>query len=59
VQVAAVTRRSDGFFLVHVDSAPENNFPLVNGKATGPQARRLTDNDVIQLAGVKLGFFER
>jgi pSer/pThr/pTyr-binding forkhead associated (FHA) protein len=59
VQVAAVTRRSDGFFLVHVDSAPENNFPLVNGQATGPQARKLTDNDVIQLAGVKLGFFER
>jgi len=58
VQVAAVTRRSDGFYLVHVDSTPENNFPLVNGTAIGPQARKLIDNDVIQLAGVKLGFFE-
>jgi len=24
----------------------------------GPQARKLADNDVIQLAGVKMGFFE-
>jgi hypothetical protein len=30
----------------------------VNGAAIGPQARRLRDNDVIQLAGVKMGFFE-
>jgi hypothetical protein len=30
----------------------------VNGTAIGSQARKLTDNDVIQLAGVKMGFFE-
>ena len=29
----------------------------VNGTDIGPQARRLDDNDVIQLAGVKMGFF--
>ena len=58
VQVAAITRRSEGFYIVHVDATAENGFPLVNGVAIGPQARRLVDNDVIQLAGVKLGFFE-
>ncbi len=58
VQVAAITRRSDGYFIVHVDSDRENNFPLVNGAPIGAQARRLADNDVIQLAGVKMGFFE-
>ena len=58
VQVAAITRRSDGYFIVHVDSDKENNFPLVNGSPIGAQATRLTDNDVIQLAGVKMGFFE-
>jgi len=58
VQVAAITRRSDGYFIVHVDSEKENHFPLVNGAPIGAQARRLTDNDVIQLAGVKMGFFE-
>ncbi len=58
VQVAAITRRSDGYFIVHVESDKENDFPLVNGAPIGSQAKRLADNDVIQLAGVKMGFFE-
>jgi pSer/pThr/pTyr-binding forkhead associated (FHA) protein len=58
VQVAAITRRAEGYFIVHVDSGKEGDFPLVNGTPIGPQARRLRDNDVIQLAGVKMGFFE-
>jgi len=58
VQVAAITRRAEGYFIVHVDSGKEGDYPLVNGTPIGPQARRLSDNDVIQLAGVKMGFFE-
>jgi pSer/pThr/pTyr-binding forkhead associated (FHA) protein len=58
VQVAAITRRSEGYFIVHVDSDTANNPPLVNGAPIGEQARNLADNDVIQLAGVKMGFFE-
>ena len=58
VQVAAITRRSDGYYIVHVESGTEDDFPLVNGVPIGPQARRLHDNDVVQLAGVKMGFFE-
>src|ERR1700716_4101586 len=58
VQVAAITRRSEGYFIVHVDSGKENDYPQVNGVPIGPQARRLNDNDVVQLAGVKMGFFE-
>ena len=57
VQVAAITRRAEGYFIVHVDSGKENDFPLLNGTAIGAQATRLADNDVIQLAGVKMGFF--
>jgi pSer/pThr/pTyr-binding forkhead associated (FHA) protein len=57
VQVAAITRRAEGYFIVHVDSGKENDFPLLNGTAIGSQATRLADNDVIQLAGVKMGFF--
>jgi len=57
VQVAAITRRADGYYIVHVQSAREGDYPLVNGAAIGPQARRLHDNDVLQLAGVKMGFF--
>ena len=58
IQVAAITRRAEGYFIVHVDSGKENDFPHVNGVPIGPQARRLNDNDVVQLAGVKMGFFE-
>jgi pSer/pThr/pTyr-binding forkhead associated (FHA) protein len=58
IQVAAITRRAEGYFIVHVDSGKEGDYPLVNGVPIGPQARRLNDNDVIQLAGVKMGFFE-
>lgn len=58
VQVAAITRRADGFFIVHVDSGKPNDYPQVNGTLTGEQARKLQDNDVILLAGVKMGFFE-
>jgi pSer/pThr/pTyr-binding forkhead associated (FHA) protein len=57
VQVAAITRRAEGYYIVHVESGTEGDFPLVNGTPTGAQARKLQDNDVVQLAGVKMGFF--
>jgi pSer/pThr/pTyr-binding forkhead associated (FHA) protein len=57
VQVAAITRRAEGYYIVHVESGNTEGFPLVNGMAIGAQARKLQDNDVIQLAGVKMGFF--
>jgi hypothetical protein len=57
VQVAAITRRAEGYYIVHVESGTEGDYPLVNGTPIGPQARRLNDNDVVQLAGVKMGFF--
>jgi pSer/pThr/pTyr-binding forkhead associated (FHA) protein len=57
VQVAAITRRGEGYYIVHVDSGKPDDFPLLNGSPIGAQATRLNDNDVIQLAGVKMGFF--
>jgi pSer/pThr/pTyr-binding forkhead associated (FHA) protein len=57
VQVAAITRRAEGYYIVHVESGTEGDYPLVNGQPIGAQARKLTDNDVVQLAGVKMGFF--
>jgi pSer/pThr/pTyr-binding forkhead associated (FHA) protein len=57
VQVAAITRRSEGYYVVHVESGEEGDYPLVNGQPIGAQARKLSDNDVLQLAGVKMGFF--
>ena len=57
VQVAALTRRADGFFIVPVESGEGQGPPTVNGKPIGPQAHHLTDNDVIELANVKMGFY--
>lgn len=57
VQVAAVTRKADGFYIVPVETG-NNKLPLVNGEEVGPQARKLKNNDTIELAGVKMGFFE-
>lgn len=57
IQVAAITRRAEGFYIVHVEGGKQNKFPEVNGQDIGAQARRLVDNDVIELAGVKMGFF--
>lgn len=57
VQVAAITRRAEGYYIVHVESGKEGDYPLVNGQPIGAQARKLQDNDVLQLAGVKMGFF--
>ena len=57
IQVAAITRRSDTYYIVHVDSGKPDDFPLLNGTPIGAQATKLNDNDVIQLAGVKMGFF--
>jgi pSer/pThr/pTyr-binding forkhead associated (FHA) protein len=57
IQVAAISRRAEGYYIVHVESGTEDDYPRVNGQSIGPQARALRDNDVIQLAGVKMGFF--
>lgn len=57
MQVAAITRRAEGYFIVTVEKGSENDYPLVNGTSIGDQARKLNDNDVVQLAGVKMGFF--
>ncbi len=56
-QVAAVTRRSDGYYIVQVSGNGANTPPTVNGQSLGGHARRLDDSDVIELAGVKMGFF--
>ncbi len=57
VQVAALTRRADGFFIVPVESGEGQGPPTVNSKPIGPQAHQLADNDVIELANVKMGFY--
>lgn len=58
VQVAAITRRADGFFIVPVESGPGMGPPNVNDSPIGPQAHKLSNNDVIELANIKMGFYD-
>jgi pSer/pThr/pTyr-binding forkhead associated (FHA) protein len=55
VQVAAITRRPKGYFLIVVDAGKDNKMPLVNDSEIGKQ-HPLSDGDVIEVAGVKMGF---
>ena len=56
VQVAAITRRADGYYIVHVGGQGGGKRPLVNGAEIDAQARRLSNNDSIELAGTKMTF---
>lgn len=53
VQVAVITRRSDGYFIFRVEG---ESFPLLNGLALDTEARRLGDQDILEIAGVRMAF---
>lgn len=55
-QVAVITRRPHGYFITHVEGTV---FPVVNGRSLDAQAHRLNDNDIIEIAGVKMEFFSQ
>ncbi|MES0874070.1 FHA domain-containing protein [Sinimarinibacterium thermocellulolyticum] len=56
VQVAAVTRRADGYYIVHVGGDTGSQRPLVNGQPIDTQARKLSHNDTVELVGTKMTF---
>ena len=56
-QVAAISMRADGYYIVVVDSGSGNQSPpTINSHPLGNQATKLNNNDVIEIAGVKLLF---
>ncbi|MFT6371344.1 MAG: pSer/pThr/pTyr-binding forkhead associated (FHA) protein [Gammaproteobacteria bacterium] len=57
VQVAAITRRPQGYFLIHVDGGPNNAVPKVADIPIGSSAYELKSHDIIELAGVKMEFY--
>ena len=59
VQVAAITRRPQGFFLIHVDGGPDNSVPKVGGSPIGSSAHELKSHDIIEVASVKMEFYLR
>ncbi len=57
IQVVAITRRGETYSMVTVERGQRGTPPMVNGEVVGAGARRLNDNDVLEIAGVKMGFF--
>lgn len=55
-QVAAITKRPQGFFIIHVDGGEDNTTPVINGASIGTQSHPLTGDDIIEVAGIKLQF---
>ena len=56
VQVAMISRRPQGFFIIHVEGA---RFPVLNGRMLDAQAHALADRDVIDIAGIRLEFLRK
>lgn len=54
VQVAAIARRPEGYFIAHIEGT---NFPTINGNPLNSQPHGLNNYDVIELAGIKMTFF--
>ncbi len=57
LQVIAITKRVDGYYVIQVENAPDRKAAQLNGEDLGSQAHKLNDNDVIELIGIKMGFF--
>lgn len=55
VQVAAIARRSKGYFLIEIE-AKDGGHPRVNGQTVGSKAIKLDNESVIEVAGVKMEF---
>jgi len=56
LQVAAITRRPTGYFLIHVDGGDNAGRPKVDDAEIGVSAHPLHNGCVIEVAGVKMEF---
>ena len=56
IAVIGITKRSSGYFIVHIDGKKDNPSKL-NGETIKGKAQPLDDHDIIDVAGIKLEFF--
>ncbi|MGB0713171.1 MAG: FHA domain-containing protein, partial [Gammaproteobacteria bacterium] len=56
-QVAAISRRPNGFFLIHVESAGGGVVPQVNGQPLPANGQQLVPEDVVEIGGIRMQFF--
>ena len=56
VQVAAITKRADAYFVVHVSPAGSDKRPKVNGTMIAAQAHKLNSGDMLEIADISMKF---
>lgn len=53
VQVAAITQRPKGLYIIHIEGGADGKQPIINGEDIGSQAYLLADMDIIEIADIK------
>lgn len=56
VQVCAITRRADGYFVMQVDSGDGRKLRINGADIDSNQTRRLSDRDTLELSGTRMEF---
>ncbi len=56
VAVVGITKRNEGYFIIHIDGNPDTPSKL-NGEKIVGKAQPIEDHDIIDVAGIKLEFF--
>ncbi len=57
IQMAAVSKRPQGHFIIHVDGGKDKDrVPLVNDEPTGFKSRKLEPGDKIEVAGIEMEY---
>jgi hypothetical protein len=57
IQVAAVSKRPQGHFIIHVDGGEDKDkVPIVDGEPIGFKSRKLEPGNVIEVAGIQMEY---
>ncbi|MBL6690132.1 MAG: hypothetical protein ISP91_07050 [Pseudomonadales bacterium] len=57
VQMAAVSKRPQGHFIIHVDGGKDRNkTPVVNGEPIGFKSKKLEVGDLIEVADLQFEY---
>jgi hypothetical protein len=57
IQMAAVSKRPQGHYIIHVDGGKDRNkTPVVNGEPIGFKSRKLEVGDLIEVANIQLEY---
>ncbi|MFT5211265.1 MAG: hypothetical protein ACI9CE_003004 [Flavobacterium sp.] len=58
IQIAAMSKRPQGHFIIHVDGGKDKNkVPSVNGESIGFKSHKLKLGDIIEVAGNQMEYY--